>query len=369
MRRWALSAAGLGKRLRSWQTLSSGLRLVVSVLVTAFGVAGPAAADTPSVAVMTLPLTELCPEAPVSQGLKDVAQRLVVKAWYPNKVQEPPAGSSYPVVLFNAAWGGSSDSHFGQIRELVAHGFVVISIDHRLDLNEYGQFLDFSSQEAFDRTKALADGKARRFASDNIVVLGALTAAAACAASDEKITLIRSLDFNRTGILGYSFGGAVAAQTAWQDPRFKAALNLDGWLFADASTLGVVQPFMEISDDTPIPTPADLDAPDMHKRLVARLNDADYKQLRANMISHGGYYLVISGSNHESFVDVSKRSVAQQLAALLPGSGSIPEIVNAYILSFFERYVAGRPTSLIDQMPSPYKEVSLEFAQAPASSR
>ncbi|GLS19337.1 hypothetical protein GCM10007874_23540 [Labrys miyagiensis] len=350
--------------------MSSGSRLVAGVLVTAFGVAGPAPADTPVVAVMTLPLTELCPDVPVSQGLKDVAQRLVVKAWYPSKAQEPPqVGSPYPVVLFNAAWGGSSDSHFGQIHELVTYGFVVISIDHRLDLNEYDQFLDFSSQEAFDRTKILVDGKARQFASDNIVVFSALTAAARCAASDEKATLIRSLDFNRTGILGYSFGGAVAAQTAWQDPRFKAALNLDGWLFADASTLGVVQPFLEISDDTPMPTPADLDSPNMRERLVARLNDADYRQLRANMIRHGGYYLVISGSNHESFVDVSKRSVAQQLAALLPGSGRIPEIVNAYILSFFERYVAGSQTSLIDQMPSPYKEVRLEFAQPPASSR
>ncbi|CAM5765456.1 hypothetical protein LMIY3S_01489 [Labrys miyagiensis] len=361
---------GLKTRLKAWRTLSSAVRLLAGMVVAGLGAPGPSSADTSGVDMLALPLTELCPGGHAVEGLADIGRRLVVKAWYPREgVDVPDAGRLRPLLLFNAAWGGSSDSHFGQILNLVAHGFVVISIDHRLDLDEYGQFLDFSSQELFERTRLVADHKARQFASDNSAVFDALTAAATCPATSRTLALLRSLDFSRAGILGYSFGGAVAAQTAWQDPRFKAALNLDGWLFADAAKLGVVQPLMEISDDTPMPTPEELSSPDVPDRLLAQLNDSDYRRLRANMIAHGGYYLVMTGANHESFVDVSKRSIAQQFVALLPSARGIPDIVNAYILTFFERYVAGTPTSLIDDMPSPYQQVRLEFARPPSASR
>jgi hypothetical protein len=65
------------------------------------------------------------------------------------------------------------------------------------------------------------------------------------------VSIDHRLDQIRDGIIGYSLRGAVDAQTAWLDHHFKAALNLDGWLFADAALKGVIRPFIEISDDTP----------------------------------------------------------------------------------------------------------------------
>jgi predicted dienelactone hydrolase len=337
--------------------------------LTALSGIGSTSAAMLGISVEILPLADMFRGmASVASGADGIARRLIVKAWYPRDMQaeHPEAASFSPVVFFNAGWAGSSDGHFGLIQALVARGFVVVTVDHRLDLDEYDQFLDFSSRETFDRTKTLADRKARQFASDNSAVLDVLGAAGQCSAAGEVTSLLRRLDHARIGIVGYSFGGAVAAQTAWQDPRFKAALNLDGWLFADAAARGVVQPFMEISDDTP---PGSLDEPaqDLSKRLIAELNQAHYRQLRANMISHGGYYLVVGGANHESFVDVTHRSIARQIAALLPGSQRPGEIIDAYVVGFCRRYVAGVADDLIDRVPPPYREVRLEYAQPPVA--
>jgi len=367
---WASSAVGLKRHLKSWRGLLRALRLVTGILTALFGVAGPARADTTSVATLTLSLSQPC-QGETWTDKNNIAQRLVVKAWYPSRRATQQAGTSQPspVLFFNAGWGGSSDSHQDQFHELVARGFVVISVDHRLDLNEYDIFLDFSSEEAFKRTKIIVDRKAHQFALDNVAVFDALEAAARCATSSEMAALARQLDFNRAGIFGYSFGGAVAAQTAWQDSRFKAAANLDGWLFAEASVQGISQPFMAMSDDTPVPTAQDLVSGDMVQRLTARLNQADYNQLRANMMIRGGYYLVLTGSNHQSFIDVSQRSIKQQFISLLPGSRRFPEIINAYVVAFFNRYLRDGPADLIDRMPSPYEEVRLEFAKPPVATR
>ncbi len=368
MNLWRRSAVDLKKRLKAWRGLYCGLRLAAGILTAVFGVAGPANADGRSVGTVALSPFQSCDGQPsADQG--DVASRLIVRAWYPMEEGDArkAADVQSPVLFFNASWAGSSDSHQDQFHELVMHGFVVISVDHRLDLHEYDQFLDFSSDEAFKRTKALVDDTTRRFAADNIAVLDALRVAAGCTASSDTSSLAHRLDFDRVGIFGYSFGGAVAAQTAWLDPRFKAALNMDGWLFAEASIEGIRQPFMEMSDATPVPTQADIASEDVVQRLTAQLNLADYNQLRANMELRGGYYLVLTNSNHQSFMDISKRSIVQQLKALLTGPRRLPGIINAYVTGFFERYLMGIPSDLIGQIPSPYDEVRLEFAKPPTA--
>jgi len=64
------------------------------------------------------------------------------------------------------------------------------------------------------------------------------------------------------------------------------------------------------------------------------------------MIKYGGLLFVMPKRNPESFVDVYKRSVAQQLDALLPGASRARNKIKAYVLSFSRlSSQALRPTS------------------------
>jgi dienelactone hydrolase len=111
------------------------------------------------------------------------------------------------------------------------------------------------------------------------------------------------LDTKRAGVLGYSLGGSVAAQTALHDPRFLAVMNLDGWMFGDVATQFFSQPYLVISDALAPPTAADLNSPDAFLRNFSSLRARDAKQQTAQLQKSGGYRLTVAGSSHFSFSD------------------------------------------------------------------
>ena len=334
-----------------------------ALLAIGLGVAGLAQAGDPEVAVTPVPLSGLCGDKSAVLP-RDVAGRLAVSAWYakPADGAGPPARS--PVIFFNAGWGGRVEGHMNQIDALVQRGYVVIGIDQK-GSEAYREFVDFSDEAAFTRTRAAVDLKAGEFAKDNSVVLDILQAAVSCADDHNVASVLKRLDFERVGIVGYSFGGAVAAETSRQDSRFKAAVNLDGWLFGDVGRLGLKRPFLEISDDSGLPTTADLNSSDTVHRLTSRLTDGDYKQVLANMDRYGGYFLVMVGSRHQSFVDVSQRSFLAQMASLLPSGRRTIEAVNIYAGAFLDRYVAGASSDLSKLIASPDDGVRVVFAKSP----
>jgi dienelactone hydrolase len=48
----------------------------------------------------------------------------------------------------------------------------------------------------------------------------------------------RRLDLESVGALGWSLGGVLALQASRDEPRIKAAVNLDGWLYTDVPETG-----------------------------------------------------------------------------------------------------------------------------------
>lgn len=327
------------------------------------GTSGLAPAEKPDMVMTPVPLTGRCGDKAAAPA-GDLVQRLNVKAWHarPSGGAAMPAARA-PVLFFNAAWDGVVENNSKQIVALVQRGYVVIGVNQRA----YGQFVDFSGDEAFKRSKALVDRQAGEFARDNSAVLDILRAASVCKADGEVASLLQRLDFSRIGIIGYSFGGAVAAETSRQDPRFKAAVNLDGWLFGDVGVMGLERPFLEISDDSPLPTPADLASSDTGQRLTAELTDGDVTRLLANMARYGGYFLVMQGARHQSFVDSTARSFLGRMTSLLPGARRTDIAVNNYVGAFFDQYVAGIPSDLAQRIASPDDGVRIVFAKPPLS--
>lgn len=344
--------------------LVGGLCLGMTLLAAGLSVGGLARAGDPEVAVTPVPLSGLCGDK--SGALpRDVAGRLAVRAWYAKQADGAEPAARSPVIFFNAGWGGSVEGQMNQIDALVQRGYVVIGIDQK-GPEAYREFVDFSGEEAFTRTRAAVDLKAGEFAKDNSAVFDILRAAVPCADDRDVASLLRRLDFERVGIVGYSFGGAVAAETSRQDPRFKAAVNLDGWLFGDVGRLGLKRPFLEISDDSGLPTAGDLNSNDVVRRLTSRLTDGDYKQVLANMDRYGGYFLVMAGSRHQSFVDASQRSFLARMASLLPSDRHTIEAVNIYAGAFLDRYVAGGSSDLSKLISSPDDGVRVVFAKSPS---
>lgn len=56
--------------------------------------------------------------------------------------------------------------------------------------------------------------------------------------------LAGSLDLFRVGMFGWSLGGAASAQAMHDDPRIKAAVNMDGTFWGPLAQEGVNRPFL-----------------------------------------------------------------------------------------------------------------------------
>lgn len=138
----------------------------------------------------------------------------------------------------------------------------------------------------------------------------------------------RKFDFTRLGILGHSLGGAVAGQACLIDERFKAGLNLDGFQWGDVIDGSIQQPFMIMYSDP-----------------FAYANNFILDNFNNTL-----YQLVIKGSTHSNFDDnMVVMPITKQIGML----GSIDtnrmrEINNEYIVSFFDKYLKNKETTLFD---------------------
>jgi hypothetical protein len=151
----------------------------------------------------------------------------------------------------------------------------------------------------------------------------------------------------------------VGAEAAIEDRRIKAALDLDGSLFGRMQREGLSKPFMFIEQDLPVyADPAKRSAPDL---INDALNTSDLDAMR----KFGAYRIFLHGSTHESFTDHSLFSPLARLS----GVGRIPAdredaIVRAYTLAFFDKALKGANPKLLNEVPGPYPEATMELIPA-----
>lgn len=147
------------------------------------------------------------------------------------------------------------------------------------------------------------------------------------------------LDLSRLAIAGHSMGGAVAGQTCLVDDRFKACVNLDGFQWGDVIDGAILQPFM----------------------IVYSEQFQGSSDFILDNLMDGAYVLVVEGSKHMNFQDVS---------LMIPGTktigmaGSISadrmfKITDDYLLAFFGKYLYGEEAPLLDGPSPDYPEVQV----------
>lgn len=260
-----------------------------------------------------------------------------------------PSPRKFPVLVYSTEWGGTGIDNRHLIEELVSNGFVVAGVDYPGDSTSamLRQPMDWSSPAAAATALRRADERVRTRAADARSVLDRLTA---LNARDPAGRFTGRLDLQRVGIFGLSLGGAVAAEACWLDTRFKAAMNMDGWLFSDVAVQGIAQPYLLATGDDSAPSAASLGSNDPWVRLQAQYTVVDGSRLEVNFRRHGGYLLVIPGAAHEDFSDAAWGLL--RIPTLPGGSRPAPPhtaaLVAVYTLAFFRKTLAGENSVLFD---------------------
>lgn len=236
----------------------------------------------------------------------------------------------YPVLLFSHGFTDARTFSPPRCSELASHGYVVVSIDH---VDAFGTiFADgtlvtgiaedtpFRSQE---RDKDL------QFVMDMLATLNA-----------GDPLLGGRLDLNRLGALGFSYGGSTAMEVCKLDGRCKAAANLDGDFVVAGNNYAA---FL-------LQSPA-------NKPVMILQQEGDRPDFTTffNLQPRGAYLISIKGVIHGNF----------GAAALLPqvpygtlDNRRATQIIDAYLVSFFNKHLQGEDDHLLDGPSPEFPEVS-----------
>ena len=244
------------------------------------------------------------------------------------------AEAAYPVVIYSNILSGVPINQAAQLQELASHGYIVIDVIHTFgyvpDVSRFpilkldGISIDY---DAFEAT-----------ASEDILFI--LDQLESMNANRPENRLSGYVNLDQIGVVGFSSGGWPVINAANEDSRIKAGISQDG--DEPAVRWKGSQPFMFMASG------AELD-PNMRR---------DY------LHAAGPAYLVqIEKFRHGDFSD----------AVVWPRQGYPPpqidgrhavEIVNAYVLAFFEQHLKGLDQPLLDGPSLSFPEATFESRNA-----
>jgi predicted dienelactone hydrolase len=265
----------------------------------------------------------------------------------------------YPVVLYSP--GGSIDGNLdtGLVEDLVGHGYVVVTMDDTNESPEVefpgsrlvtGTFVPETDAEALEAQQIRAADA--RFTLDELAVLnhgGNPDAEHAPLPTG----IAGSLDLSQVGMFGWSLGGAASAQAMHDDPRIKAAVNMDGTFWGPLAQEGVNLPFLLLTGSEH----TEQNDPTLASFLAASTGPKPH--------------LALANSQHATFSDfeelepelapalgLTPDQVAADLGTISPRTAVTDE--RAYIEAFFGKYLRNRDSHLLDG-PSPrFPDISFE---------
>ncbi len=263
-----------------------------------------------------------------------------------------PSNSGYPLILFSHGWSGFAAQNTGQALELASRGYMVVALQHT-----YGAVVTVfpDGEIAYNNPAALPDDMPEsdyteaartlvdQWSGDIGFALDFMTEQNGNAASP----FYSSLDLTRVGVYGHSTGGGAAIQFCGTDPGCKAILAMD--------------PFMKPVSEAVLENGVSQPAFFMFSQGWVDDIDSRNNQLFRQFYSHldpATRVIGIRGTTHYDFSDLPMLSpIAAQLGLKGPlNGGRVTEIVDDYLISFFEATLKGEPTDVFDG-PSKYPEV------------
>ncbi|MBC2665148.1 hypothetical protein H7F51_06430 [Novosphingobium flavum] len=263
-------------------------------------------------------------------------------------------GEKRRIVLYMPHFKGARDDNSVRLRHLAAHGYIVAAFDDigldrpRRDADarqEQARLHDwlYASQADYDRTVALND---LRVGLQARKALAGLDWLAACAARPEASGWNGLVDHRAVAFMGFSFGGATAAEAAMIDPRVAAVISLDGSLFGRAAAGQMRAPYLYIRSNDAVPAMSDLTSGKPRDMFNARLMARHLQQQAALAARAGSAGIRITGTAHGSFSDALFEPHASRLW-LLNDPNTTFDAADSYILDFLDGHLRGRPMTLI----------------------
>jgi dienelactone hydrolase len=242
------------------------------------------------------------------------------------------AAASYPVLVFSHGWVARPEFYTAQIEELASHGYVVVGIVHThmamLTVFPDGRIVPFSNP---DRDLALEVGaQDQSFVLDQLKLLND-------APPTERFGGRLALD--KVGNFGQSWGAAVALLACLRDSHFAAA----------------------ISEDGPVPDAVareGLDLPVMFMNREGLTASDALPSLRGP-----AYNLIFNGFGHMDFTDFTLYPGISSSDPYLLGTVEglrAAHVINTYLLAFFDQYLKGDSSPLLNGPSSEYPEVEFE---------
>lgn len=281
-------------------------------------------------------------------------------------IELPSGNERFPVVLFSHGYPLTADSGTFAAEELASHGYVVVSINHTYD-TAFVAFRDGTAASVevmgdvgrIDAVEKILGPRVSVWVADARFVLNEVTK---LDATDPRFK--GRLDLEHVGYFGHSFGGAAAFATLAADPRFKAAINMDGALFGIAAQARPTQPFMLMNADRPVVTDAQLERTGATRKEVDAFLDGVEASWSASTAPGNGprYRARFAGVSHLVFSD---------LALMIPAvaSSDLPtpkahRLINQYMLAFFDQYLKGQSSPLLG---GPATDSAVTFTAVPVA--
>jgi uncharacterized repeat protein (TIGR03803 family) len=288
-----------------------------------------------------------------------------VAAFFSHSLSNAPLATNpakYPVVLYDPGSSGDRRENVDKTEDLASWGYVVVGLDTKDTYISvfpngtvvYGQTVDFSTTGTIDAT---IEGRVldMQFVLDELQSLNA-----------DDPRLDGRMDLDNIGVLGYSLGGASAAQLCLRDPRCKACVSMD-YVFLRTNLLTQPPSFPYLffrSDFGPDPDPA-----------WSVVGWPDDRLEFYNALVTNAYWVKLASTTHWSFCDAVLffDSASMEAGAGWPMSGQllpparVSQIVRAYVLSFFNKFLKGEDDHLLDGASPAYPEV-VQFLSKSSSS-
>jgi hypothetical protein len=250
---------------------------------------------------------------------------------------------SWPVLIFSHGYGVQLSNQSMLVQNIASHGFIVVGVQHTYS-TPVTIFQDGTVVSTyFNPASSDADELQNMWTKDQQFVLEQITLLA-----DTDPLFLDRIDLNAVGVFGYSFGGSTAAELCRTDSRILAGLNIDGTFYGETEE-GFEQDFFLIN-------------------ASSNFQDGTRESL-LNSVRGQAYSLTIETAHHSNFDDFAIQGdyISELLGGGNPGLGigSIDpylgyDIVNQYILAFFQEHVLGEQSPLLNEA-APWDEV--EFTQ------
>jgi len=263
--------------------------------------------------------------------------------------------SGFPVILFSHGWNGFAAQNTVQAIELASHGYVVAAVNHTYGAittvfddgtvapNNPAALPAGAVDEEYElAARTLVD----QWAGDMLFTLQSLASSGAGLES----SFLKALDLHRVGVFGHSTGGGAAIEFCGREALCRAVVGLDPFMRPVSAVVlekGLSQPalfmFSAVWAD-------DADSP--NNRLFFPFYEKAKQPLGV---------AAIAGTRHYDFSDLPMLSpIAPQLGlkGTIPGKQMV-QIMNRYLLAFFDQTLRGRPAELLNTLAAEFPEVRI----------